>query len=116
MREILDIFGNESKVKKMSRRTVRKEMSVLVEQYKRSGSSRTTFAIEHGISISKLSYWVNFFNKGRRDESAPVGSFVPVKENRFAGRFRIRLPNGVVIESEEMPLHLVERLMNYVGE
>ena len=100
----------------MSKRSVRKEMSVLVEQYKRSGSSRTSFALEHGISISKLSYWVNFFNKGRRDESAPAGSFIPVKENRFAGGYRIRLPNGVEIESEQMPLHILDRLMNYVGE
>jgi hypothetical protein len=47
----------------MGRRSVRDEMQKLVTRYKRSGKSRTEFGEEHGISVSKLSYWVNYFNR-----------------------------------------------------
>jgi len=59
---------------------------------------------------------VNFFNKGTEAEVEATGSFVGVKENRISGRYRIRLPNGVEIESEDMPLVMLERLLHYVGE
>jgi transposase-like protein len=100
----------------MGRRSVRDEMQKLVTRYKRSGKSRTEFGEEHGISVSKLSYWVNYFNKEAKTGSVETGGFVHLRETSRSRGICIRFPNGIEIESEEMPWEMLERLLRYVGE
>lgn len=100
----------------MGRRSVRNEMQKLVTRYKRSEKSRTEFSEEHGISVSKLSYWVNYFNREAKTGSVETGGFVPLRETSRSRSICIRLPNGIEIESEKMPWEIVERLLRYAGE
>lgn len=100
----------------MSRISVREEMRELVLEYKSSEQSRARFSADHGISTSKLSYWVNYYNKMGEDRSEESGSFVHVGELESRGIILVRLPNGIEIESEDLPWSMVEKLLNYVGE
>jgi len=100
----------------MGRRSVRKSMEEVVRRYKRSSKSRAEFSEEHGMSISKLSYWVNYFNRESGEKYEEPGAFVHLSEASSLRSICIRFPNGIEIECEEMPWVMMERLLRYAGE
>ncbi len=89
---------------------VRDKMKKLVMDYHKSGESRATFSKAHGLSIAKLSYWVTYYNKEKKE----TGNFVQLSPPRTMTQIRIHLPNGIEIEcGGSIPEELIEKIMSY---
>lgn len=88
----------------MSRKEISSQMARLVSHYKSSGQSQTDFAASHGLSKSKLNYWLTKFSKSEKVlPSANKPTFVPIEITPLRSKktnqvIVIRLSNGVEIE------------------
>lgn len=72
----------------MSEEDITARMASLILKYRSSGQSRKDFAAAHGMSESKLGYWLLKFSKKAGHQASLFGS----------DHLVIRLPNGVEIQ------------------
>ena len=88
----------------MSKSRLSQQMKKLVREYYQSGKSKKDFATSHGVSLSKLSYWITKLLKPDKSLSlAKESSFTPIAIPSSPSReadpvIIIRLANGVEIE------------------
>lgn len=90
----------------MSIQERRKEMLLLVEQWHESGQTQKDFARDHGITKSKMGYWVR---KAQQKEDQP--GFVALTP--FPGEgITLRYPNGIeLMLPSQTPVHILKRLI-----
>ena len=91
----------------MSREEKRKEMSILVEEWRESGMTQKDFSREHNIKLSRLRYWI----RKSREEVAPDGflSFSLPGENTI----RLLYPNGIELQMPAgTPVKVIRSLLN----
>jgi transposase-like protein len=86
----------------MTRSSIATEMSELVTSYYESGQSQSAFSRTHGISKSKLCYWIKKFPR-KPGEKPTKSNFVSLSaDSSFqptsSRNMYIRLGNGVEIE------------------
>ncbi len=63
----------------MSRSTQAEQMKELVGSFHRSGQSRKEFAMAHGLTESKLQYWIKKLSLEPVDREEALASFIPLK-------------------------------------
>lgn len=79
-------------------------MRKLVSLYYNSGQSRKSFANSHGVTESKLYYWIKKFSKEQNQVPSleTSSSFIPLEvsdSKDFSERtILIRMPNGLEIQ------------------
>ena len=85
-------------------------MFTLVLQWRESGLTRNEFCLQHGVSLSKFSYWIA---RWKEDQSGGDGSFIPIGSPRTAGHpvLSVIYPNGVRLEVPSADLGLLSRLI-----
>ena len=91
----------------MSREEKRKEMNILVEEWRESGMTQKDFSREHNIKLSRLRYWI----RRNREEIEPEG-FVPFS---LPGENAIRFlyPNGIELQMPAgTPVKVIRSLLN----
>jgi len=91
----------------MSREEKRKEMSMLVEEWRESGMTQKDFSREHNIKLSRLRYWI----RKNREEMSPEGflSFSLPGENTI----RLLYPNGIELQMPAgTPVQVIRSLLN----
>lgn len=71
------------------------EMFALMAEWESSGLDRTTFCGEHGIKVSKFSYWRTRYKKSIQMENQS-DRFVPIKP-ALKPAIEVVYPNGVKI-------------------
>ena len=88
----------------MSKEDIASKLKPLVLAYQESGQTRKAFASAHGISESKLIYWIQKFSKStpKHKKLPSVPGFVPLKVEpsplNAKDHLVIRLRSGVEIE------------------
>ncbi len=85
----------------------RTNMSALVERWQSSGLSQNNFAIQEGMSLVKLRYWIKKQKKAENTEPA----FVQLKGFTSQG-ISIRYPNGVeMMLPAQIPASVIRSLI-----
>jgi len=84
------------------------KMFSLVDQWKKSGLTRKSFAQQHGITDSSLEYWCRKRdNKVSHPTSVPIGfveispkqgSMPKVSKNTNAAMVELEFPNGIKLK------------------
>ena len=62
----------------MSRSTQTEQMKALVGSFHRSGQSRKEFSKAHGLTESKLQYWIKKFSEKPMETAGVPPSFIPL--------------------------------------
>ena len=74
-------------------------MYALVESWKKSGQSKTTFSQGQGIKLHTFVYWVNKYETDQtlKEVSKSEGTFIPlsIEQPLERGKIEITYPNGV---------------------
>ena len=85
-------------------------MFTLVCQWRDSGLSRKEFCLQHGITLSKFSYWIA---RWKEDHSGVDQGFIPMDALRNTGHpvLSVVYPNGVRLEVSSVDLGLLSRLI-----
>ena len=85
-------------------------MFTLVHQWRGSGLTRNEFCMQHGIGLSKFSYWIA---RWKADQSGGDAGFIPMGSPMPAGHpvLSVIYPNGVRLEVPSADLGLLSRLI-----
>ena len=85
-------------------------MFTLVGQWRESGLTRQEFCNQHGIRLSKFSYWIA---RWKEDQSGGGGGFIPMGPPRPGDIpvVSVVYPNGVRLEVSSADLGLLSRLI-----
>ena len=88
-------------------------MFTLVRLWRSSGLTRNEFCLQHGIGLSKFSYWIA---RWKEDQSGGGDGFIPMGPPRAAGHavLSVIYPNGVRLEVSSADLELLSRLIALV--
>jgi hypothetical protein len=71
----------------------------MVEQWQKSGQSRTAFSREHGVSLWQMHYWIKKFATPSAGGSTDTAGFVQVTAPATGGSgVVLRLRSGVEVE------------------